>query len=160
MIDRQAQEEIGLFEREEDIMPESDCVEMKTIADDKRLHDVLSFIEGELEKREAGMKQTMALTLAVEEAFVNIAHYAYEGKEEPGEVLVRLEFKGDEVAIILKDQGMEFDPLAKEDPDITIEAKNRQIGGLGIYMIKQSTDSVMYERKDGFNILTMKKVVK
>ena len=129
-------------------------------ADDSRLHDVLAFVEEELDSHGAGMKETMALTLAMEEAFVNVAHYAYEGQEGTGKAWVSLSFEGDEVTIVLKDKGMAFDPLSMSDPDIKATAEERAIGGLGIYMIKKSTDSVSYERKDGTNILTMKKVIR
>lgn len=55
------------------------------------------------------------------------------------------------------DQGIPYDPLAKEDPDVTLSAEERQIGGLGIYMVKKSMDAVTYEYKDGQNILSIKK---
>jgi anti-sigma regulatory factor (Ser/Thr protein kinase) len=137
--------------------PDMACfIEKEFEADDKQLHVVLSFLEEELEKRGAGRKEMMGLSLALEEAFVNVAHYAYEGKE-PGKVWISLAFEGDDVSITLKDQGMEFDPLENKDPDITLKASERKIGGLGIYMIKKTADAVKYERKDGYNILTMKK---
>ncbi|MBQ9425983.1 MAG: SpoIIE family protein phosphatase [Erysipelotrichaceae bacterium] len=129
-------------------------------ANDSRLHEVLAFLEEELEKHDAGMKETMALTLAMEEAFVNVAHYAYEGRPEPGKAWVCLSFDNDEVTITLKDKGMPFDPLAMEDPNINASAEERGIGGLGIYMIKKSTDSVDYKRIGDMNILTMKKVIR
>ncbi len=146
------------FEREEDCVPAADVVQKEFDADVKQLHDVLAFMEEELEKRDGGMKKIMEVTLAMEEAFVNVAHYAYEGISEKGKALVSMAFEGDEVKVTLIDNGMEFDPLAKEDPDVTEEAKYRQIGGLGIFMIKKLMDSVMYERKDGHNILTMRKI--
>ena len=61
---------------------------------------------------------------------------------------------------MLKDTGMPFDPTKMADPDIQAKAEDRSIGGLGIYMIKQSTDSVSYERKDDMNVLTMTKVIR
>ena len=128
-------------------------------ADDSRLHDALAFLEGELESHDAGMKETMALTLALEEAFVNVAHYAYEGREK-GKVWIEISFDGNEATVVLKDTGMPFDPTKMADPDIQAKAEDRSIGGLGIYMIKQSTDSVSYERKDDMNVLTMTKVIR
>ncbi len=126
-------------------------------ADDKQLHAALGFLEEELEKRGAGRKETMSLALALEEAFVNVAHYAYEGFKEPGKVRIALDFKDDIVDVILEDSGIEFDPLKNTDPDVTARAEDRRIGGLGIFMIKKSTDGLFYERKNGRNILTMRK---
>lgn len=140
--------------------PEKACiVEREFEAVDEQLHDVLGFLEEELEKHGAGRKQMMALSLAMEEAFVNVAHYAYEGME-PGKAWVSLSFYDDQLTITLKDTGIPFDPMANEDPDITMSAEKRKIGGLGIFMIKKSTDSCSYERKDGYNILKMNKAIK
>ena len=119
---------------------ERTLIERQFDADDRQLHEVLAFLTDELESRSVGMKHVMALSLALEEAFVNIAHYAYEGR-----------------SITLKDQGMAFDPLSMADPDINAGVEERKIGGLGIYMIKQSTDSCAYERVNGYNILTLMK---
>ena len=91
---------------------------------------------------------------------MNVAHYAYEGESEKGKAWVSISFEGDEVTVVLKDRGMAFDPMQTEDPDIKASAEDRNIGGLGIYMIKKSTDSCFYERKDGMNILTMKKKIR
>ncbi len=160
MIDQENKNGIDPFDcKKDDAVPPVEAIERQFDADDRQLHDVLGFLEEELEKHGAGMKQIMAITLSMEEAFVNVAHYAYEGiGDGTGKVWISMEFEDDTVIIVMKDQGMEFDPLAKEDPDITAEAEYRKVGGLGIYMIKQSMDSVMYQRKDGYNILTMKKV--
>ena len=139
--------------------PDMACfIEKEFEADDKQLHVVLSFLEEELEKRGAGRKEMMGLSLALEEAFVNVAHYAYEGKE-PGKVWISLAFEGDDISITLKDQGMEFDPLENKDPDITLKASERKIGGLGIYMVKKSMDEVLYRHEDGCNIFTIKKKI-
>lgn len=124
-------------------------------ASDEELHNVLDLIEGQLEEHECNMKTTMMITVIVEEVFVNIAHYAYEGKE--GEAIISVDFEGDDVIITFKDTGIPFDPLAKEDPDIKAPVEERQIGGLGIYMVKQTMDDVQYERKDDTNILTLRK---
>ena len=134
---------------------ERTLIERQFDADDRQLHEVLAFLTDELESRSVGMKHVMALSLALEEAFVNIAHYAYEGR--PGKVDIGLCFEGNDVSITLKDQGMAFDPLSMADPDINAGVEERKIGGLGIYMIKQSTDSCAYERVNGYNILTLMK---
>ena len=121
------------------------------------LHEVLAFLEEKLDSYGATMKQSMALNLALEEAFVNVAHYAYEGGK--GNVSIGIGLEGDAVSIVLKDKGMAFDPLGVKEPDIKAKAEDRSFGGLGIYMIRKSVDSCSYERKDGYNILTMRKKI-
>ena len=122
------------------------------------LPNVIGFVEQELEKAEASMKNTMAITVAVEEMFVNIAHYAYEG--EQGKATVRLDFDKDNVTITFTDTGIPFNPLAKEDPDINAKLEDRQIGGLGIYMVKQSMDECTYDRSGNRNIFSMRKALR
>ena len=103
------------------------------------------------------MKAQMQIELAVEEIFVNIAKYAY--SPEVGRAKVRVELEQDPLKVIITfiDQGMPYDPLAKEDPDVTLSAEQRDIGGLGIFLTKQTMDDVEYEYKEGQNILTIKK---
>ena len=127
-------------------------------ASDDRLHDVLSFVEAELEKQDVDMKTTMAIDVAVEEIFVNIAHYAYEGR--PGKAVVGMDFRQDDVYIYLIDTGIPFNPLEVEDPDITAGAEDRNIGGLGIYMVKKSMDECRYERRNNQNVFVMRKAIR
>jgi anti-sigma regulatory factor (Ser/Thr protein kinase) len=99
---------------------------------------------------------TMQLTLAVEEAAVNVMNYAY----EPGTVgTVDLDAEtGDgELKIIISDSGVAFDPTQKAEADITLTAEERPIGGLGIFLVRQIMDNVSYRRQDGRNILTLTK---
>lgn len=99
------------------------------------------------------------VNLVIEEAFSNIVFYAY----EPGDsekIDLSLDCEGNMLVIELRDRGRAFDPTAKEDPDTTIPAEEREIGGLGIFLIKKLTDSVEYARIDGVNVLTIRKVVK
>lgn len=119
-----------------------------------RLDEVLAFTEEELEKLDCPMKATMQINVCVEEMFVNVAHYAYEGKEGTATLAVEPYADGG-VSITLTDAGIPFDPLAKTDPDITLSADERAIGGLGIYMVKKSMDEVSYERRDDKNVFTM-----
>lgn len=121
------------------------------------LREVLGFVDVLLEERECGMKPQMQIDIAVEEIFVNIAHYAYGDKV--GNARITVDFEGDPLSVVISfaDSGMPYDPLAKEDPDITLSAKERPIGGLGIYMVKKSMDEVIYEHKNGENIFTLKK---
>lgn len=122
------------------------------------LPQVLAFIDERIEAAEGDMKIQMQIDIAVEEIFVNIASYAYEGKEGPAEILFDL--KDDQAEITFIDSGVPYDPLAKEDPDITLSAEQRQIGGLGIFMVKKSMDDMKYEYKDNKNCLTLFKKIK
>ncbi len=121
------------------------------------LPKVVDFIGQHLEEAECSMKDQMQIELAVEEVFVNIANYAYTpGK---GHAIVRVEVTEEPICVTITfiDEGNPYDPLAREDPDVTLSAEDRQIGGLGIFMVKKSVDDVNYEYKDGQNILTLKK---
>lgn len=122
----------------------------------ENLDDVIAFVSGELEKLGCGMNQQMQIEVSVEEIFVNIAHYAY--TPEVGEATICIDTEGDStVILIFKDSGVPYNPLAKPDPDITLSAEERQIGGLGIFMVKKNMDDIIYEYRDGQNILTLKK---
>ncbi|MBQ6337449.1 MAG: ATP-binding protein [Ruminococcus sp.] len=126
-------------------------------ADRNNLLKVQSFIDEHLEEAGCPMLTQIAIDVAVEELFVNIASYAYD--QEIGVVLVQAELLKDplSVEITFIDNGKQYNPLAKPDPDITLSAKQRKKSGLGIFMVKNSMDDVSYEYKDGKNILTIKK---
>ena len=123
----------------------------------ENLDQVLSFVDGCLEQADCPMKVNMQIDVAVEELYVNIASYAY--APQTGMVAIRVELLEDPraVRITFVDRGVPYDPLKKPDPDVTLSAEERQIGGLGIYMVKKSMDSMEYEYKDGQNILTIQK---
>lgn len=123
----------------------------------ENLARVQEFIEVELENCGCPMKAMMQISVAVEEIYVNIAHYAYH--PSVGEATVRCAVGGEplQVTIQFLDSGKPFDPLRKPDADITLSAEEREIGGLGILMVKKSMDDVQYQYKDGCNILTLKK---
>ena len=132
-------------------------VERDFPAADEVLDDVMAFVEEELDKADCPMKISMQITVAVEEIFVNIAHYAY----PDGQGGMKLAVSNDDgiVTLCFTDSGIPFDPLAKADPDITLSAEERGIGGLGIYMVKKSMDEVRYERRDGQNIFAISKKI-
>lgn len=119
------------------------------------LPEASAFVEEELEKLDCPMKASMQISVCFEEMFVNVGHYAY--PEGNGTVTVSVDGVDGGIAITLTDSGIPFDPLAKDDPDITLDADERSIGGLGIFMVKKSMDEVKYERRDGKNVFTMKK---
>ncbi len=124
-------------------------------ASEEALSDALAFVEETLEAVGCPMKAMMQVSVCVEEMFVNVARYAYDG--EGGEVTLTVDGEGGVVSIELADDGVPFDPLAKEDPDITLSADDRAVGGLGIFMVKKSMNEVCYRRENGRNIFTMKK---
>lgn len=121
------------------------------------LTEVMEFVDTQLEEADCPMKIQMQIDLAVEEIFVNIAHYAY--NPETGPATVRVEVKPDSSAVTITfiDQGVPYDPLAKADPDVTLALNERSIGGLGIFLVKKNMDDVSYEYVNGSNILTMQK---
>jgi len=131
--------------------------ELEIEARTENLPQVLAFVDEQLEAADCPMKIQMQIDIAVEEIFVNIAHYAY--TPEVGTAMVRVEILEDppSVDITFIDGGVPYDPLAKADPDVTLSAEERQIGGLGIFMVKKSMDDVKYTYLDGHNILTLKK---
>ena len=124
-------------------------------AEVEKLPEVLAFLEQNLEEMECPLRTQMQITVAAEEIFVNIASYAY----VPGAGMssVRLERFRDPtgVAITFTDSGTPFDPLKQKDPDVSLTAEERRIGGLGIYMVKKTMDDVKYEYRDGQNHLTI-----
>ena len=145
---------IELLERTDTLL--FDMNEIEVEASKEKLPEVMDFIEGKLEEADCPMKIQMQIAVAVEEIFVNIANYAY----APGKGMARIRTEiTDEPAAVITfiDQGVHYDPLAKEDPDVTLGADERPIGGLGIFMVKRSMDDITYEYKDGSNILKIKK---
>lgn len=131
--------------------------EITVAADLDSLNDVLAFVDGEMERAGCSMKLMTQVDMAVEEIFVNIARYAYH--PEAGEASVRCEAGGDPFQIVVgfADRGRPFNPLDREDPDVTLDAEARQLGGLGILMAKKLMDDIQYEYRDGQNILTLRK---
>ena len=119
------------------------------------LDTVISFVEEELEKIDCPMKAVMQISVCTEEMFINVASYAY--THEEGAITLSVNAEPGAVSVTLTDSGVPFDPLSAKTPDITLSAEDRKIGGLGIYMVKQSMDHVTYQRKDGKNIFTMTK---
>lgn len=123
------------------------------------LDEVLAFVEEQLEEYECPMKIRIQISVAVEEIFVNIAHYAYEKGEGDASIQVEAEGEPLQVTITFSDGGIPYNPLSRAEPDITLSAEERGIGGLGIYLVKKSMDDVVYEYRDGKNVLTIKKVL-
>ena len=123
------------------------------------LSDVLGFVEQTLEGFECPMKIQTAICVAIEEVFVNVAHYAY--PQSDGDMTLHIGFDEESRVITFRmtDKGIPFDPLKKPDPDITLSAEDREIGGLGIFITKKTMDSVTYAYENNENILTMIKKI-
>lgn len=121
----------------------------------ERMDEVLDFVSSLIDAYGTTPPTRTQLRMAMEELYVNIAHYAYPSGDGWAEVRGSVE---DGVATFtLIDAGTPFDPLAKPDPDTTLSAEEREIGGLGIYMVKSMVDEVEYEYRDGCNQLTIRK---
>jgi anti-sigma regulatory factor (Ser/Thr protein kinase) len=118
---------------------------------------VLSFIDTELEQAGTDMKTQFHIDLAVEEIFVNIANYAY--LEETGDATINFEISGEPsiVQIQFKDSGKAYNPLENQDPDISLAAEDRIIGGLGVFLVKKNMDELFYQYENNQNILTIRK---
>ncbi len=121
------------------------------------LDRVLAHVEGALEAADCPMKTAMQVAIAVEEVYVNIAHYAYGG--EAGPCSVGIDAADGQLTIRFEDSGRAYDPTVKEDPDITLSAEDRDIGGLGILMVKKIMDSVDYRRDGEKNVLVLNKAI-
>lgn len=133
--------------------------ELTIAATVENIEVVTDFVNQQLEELACPMKAQMQINIAIDELFSNIAHYSY--NPEIGQATVRVEVMENPLAVSITfiDNGVPYDPLSKEDPDLTLSAEKRQIGGLGIYMVKKSMDEITYEYKDGQNILSIKKCI-
>lgn len=125
----------------------------------EELDRVLDFVNETLEGTDCSMRIQTQIDIAVEEIFVNIANYAYNPEIGKAEIVVEITEKPVTVAITFEDSGVPYNPLEKQDPDITLNAEERDIGGLGIFMAKKSMDDIEYTYRDGKNILTIKKAL-
>ena len=123
----------------------------------EKLDDLFQFIESSLESYDLDTAFLISFNTAAEEIFVNVAHYAYPGNE--GSVRLQLNILEDpkRVELLFIDSGIAYNPLKKSDPDTSLNAEDRPIGGLGIFMVKKMMDDVRYEYKDGQNRLTIVK---
>ena len=151
-IDHWTEELLTLLERTDTLLFNANELELE--AKVAYLPEVQDFVD---EHIDCSPKARMQISVAVEEIFVNIATYAY--APEDGMATVRVEISEEPVTVTITfmDHGIPYDPLAKADPDLSLTADERQIGGLGIFLTKKTMDDVKYEYEDGKNILTLKK---
>ena len=120
---------------------------------------ITAFVEGRMEEKDCPLKQIMQVSMAVDEVMANVAMYAY--APGTGDVTVAVDFDDGSrtVSITFIDRGVAFDPLAQEDPAVTLPAEQRKIGGLGIFLVKKTMDDVAYRREGDKNVLCIKKKV-
>lgn len=126
-------------------------------AETESLDEVIEFLDEQLEEVDCPIKTKLQLDVAVEEVFINVASYAYYPDVGTVEITVGITENPKTAVISFSDSGKPFNPLEKPDPDITLSAEERKIGGLGIFMVKKTMDDVRYEFKNGRNCLTIVK---
>ena len=133
--------------------------ELKLEANLNNIPRVMAFVDKELEALKCPLKIRMKIDLAIDELIANVANYAYASGK--GEVTVRFAFDETDrmVSITFIDEGVPYDPLKQRDPDVTLSAAERQIGGLGIFLVKKTMDSMEYKRENDCNILTIYKKI-
>ena len=136
--------------------------EIRLEASVKNLPKVMKFLDEHMDDWHCSFKERNTIELAVEEVYINIANYAY--MPGRGEVTIRAGLEeapdgsGKRMAVFtFIDQGTPYNPLTKEDPDVSLPAGQRRIGGLGVFLVKRTMDDVHYEYQGGSNILTIKK---
>ena len=131
--------------------------EMTVEATPENIQVITAFVDEQLEQYDCPMKAQAQIDIAIDELFGNIVRYAYH--PEIGSATVQVEVTKEPLAVVITfiDQGKPYDPLAKEDPNVTLSAEEREIGGLGIYIVKKSMTDIAYEYKDGRNILKIRK---
>lgn len=131
--------------------------ELTIAATVENIEVVTDFVNAQLEALDCPMKAQMQIDIAIDELFGNIAHYAY--RPEVDDATVRVEVQEDPLAVIITfiDGGVPYDPLAAADPDITLSAEERAIGGLGIFMVKKTMDEITYRYDNGSTILSIRK---
>ena len=133
--------------------------ELTIAATIENIETVTDFVNEQLEAYDCPMKAQMQIDIAIDELFGNIAHYAY--NPEVGSATVRVEVIEEPLSVVITfiDNGVPYDPLKKEDPNTTLSADEREIGGLGIFITKKTMDSLSYAYENGENILTMIKKI-
>ena len=124
--------------------------------DVQEVPQLAAFVDEVCEQLGFDMSATMQMNLALEEAVVNVMNYAYPSGTK-GEVCIEAEAEADTLMFTIVDSGIAFDPTEKDEVDTTLSAEERQIGGLGIYLVRQLMDDVEYERRDGRIILKLTK---
>ena len=133
--------------------------ELTIVAAVENIETVTNFIIEELEKLNCPIKAQTQISIAIDELFGNIAQYAYH--PDVGNATVRFEVEESPLSVIITfiDSGKPFNPLNIVEPDISLSSEEREIGGLGIFLVKKTMNLVEYEYKNGQNILKIKKSI-
>ena len=154
-IETWQRELLRLLDRTDTLLFRTDEIELEAMRD--YTEEVQAFVEERLASCACTPKTLMQIAVSVEEIYVNIANYAY--KPNTGMAWIRADVSGDPacLTLVFRDRGIPYNPLAREDPDVTPAAEDRKIGGLGIYMTKVFMDEESYVYENGQNILTLKK---
>ena len=126
----------------------------------ENIDEITDFINEQLESMNCPMKVQMQIDVAVDEIFGNICHYAYPLREGEATVFVEMQEETQAVVMTFMDSGIPYNPLEKEEPDTTLSAEEREIGGLGIFIVKKTMDEISYRYENEKNILTVKKYMK
>ncbi len=134
--------------------------EITVFAELENLKDVNDFMAGKLERINCSRQVRMQLEIALEEIFVNIASYAYHPKSGKAKIMLSVDEERKQISVRFEDTGRPYNPLQRDDPDITLGVEEREVGGLGIYMAKKSMDQTAYHYENGKNILTITKKLK
>ena len=119
----------------------------------QHLGDLLDFLSEQMDAAGIGAAQKHAIAIVAEEVFVNISSYAYAPGE--GDTTVSMDIGADSIALEFSDSGKPYDPLSHEDPDTALSTDEREIGGLGILIVKKMMDQVEYRHEGGRNILSL-----
>ena len=133
---------------------------MKSITVEAQIQNVekvTEFVNTVLEENNCPLKIQMQLDVAIDEIFGNIAYYAYKNGSGNATIQIEMEDNPPKITLIFIDQGIPYNPLENKDPDITLDIEDREIGGLGIFLVKKTMDELSYKYADGQNILTLKK---
>ena len=130
---------------------------LRVAATTDNLSKVTDFVDAPLAQCGTDSKIRMQIRLAVEEVFVNISSYAYDSGSGEAEIEYEMLHDPERIRITFTDSGEPFDPLEKEDPDLSEEGLLGRVGGLGIFLVKNTMDKIEYERKNNKNVLTAEK---
>ena len=145
------------------------CLEYKGKTEEKQaitteakienIEQITAFVDRELEKKNCPAKQLIQIRTVIDEIVSNVARYAY--TPDTGKITVQFDYNESDGDVVLTftDEGVPFNPLQQADPDITLSASERGIGGLGIYLVRKTMDEVSYIREDGKNILRIRKKI-
>lgn len=130
-------------------------MKITTAAKIENIDSIADPVDAELEARDWSLRTRMQVRMAIDELVTNVASYAYQ--PGTGDVTVCADFEGEDLVLTFTDSGTPYDPTKAREPDVTLPAEERPIGGLGIFLVRKAMDDVAYRREDGKNILTVRK---